>query len=235
MEAGRARDLILRCVTARDQETWREFQERFDRPLVLGVYRTLRRFDAQISEDERQDLLQETYYRLLEGDGRRLRRCRGQAEGAIAAYLGRVAENVAVDFLRSRSAAKRGGSVLVDLRHSGGSDPVDRVRDPRNSPEERLLLRERRARFLARCEKLVGRRSPERDLQVLYLAFFQGWTSREICGRVGHGLKPGTVDSLIHRVKKRLQNLGMDIPRRRPQRSSEARIDGRCEPSDLGR
>jgi len=215
MQKHEARDLVRRCATDRDTETWQEFQDRFKRPLVMGVRRTLLRFDARISNDEHQDLLQETYCRLLEGQGRRLRGCRGEVEGAISAYLGRVAESVVVDFLRGRGAAKRGGGVLVDLGRSGAADPTDRLVDPRRSPEERLLLRERRLRFLAKCGKLVGKRSPERDIRVLYLAFFEGWTSREICSRLGKGIKPSTVDSLVHRLKKRLAAQGIDVPRRR--------------------
>lgn len=215
MQSLEARELIRRCASERDAQMWEEFQERFSRPLAMGVRRTLLRFDARVSDDEHQDLLQETYFRLLEGDGRRLKGCRAEVEVAISAYLGRVAENVVVDYLRGRSAAKRGGGLLVDLHRIAGEDLADRVADPRRSPEERLLLRERRTRFLARCGKLVGKRSPKRDLQVLYLALFEGWTSREICNRLGQGLKPGTVDSLIHRLKKKLSDLGIEIPRRR--------------------
>jgi RNA polymerase sigma factor (sigma-70 family) len=218
MQTYEARDLIRRCATERDAETWQEFQERFSRPLAMGVRRTLLRFDARIGDDEHQDLLQETYCRLLEGQGRRLRSCRGEVEGAISAYLGRVAESVVVDFLRGRNAAKRGGGVVVDLHRGTGTELADRMIDPRRTPEEKLLLRERRARFLARCGKLVGKRSPERDLQVFYLALFEGWTSREICQRMGQGLKPSTVDSLIHRLRKRFTALGIDIPRRRSSR-----------------
>lgn len=218
MQTFEARDLIRRCASERDAETWQEFHDRFNRPLAMGVRRTLLRFEARISDDEHQDLLQETYCRLLEGQARRLRGCRGEVEGAISAYLGRVAESVVVDFLRGRNAAKRGGGVVVDLLRGTGTDLADRMMDPRRTPEERLLLRERNARFLARCGKLVGKRSPERDIQVLYLAFFEGWTSREICQRLGQGMKPSTVDSLIHRLKKRFADLGIDLPRRRSSR-----------------
>ena len=122
MQTGEVRELVHRCATERDTETWRQFLDRFDRPLAIRVRRTLQRFDARISEDEHQDLLQETYCRLLEGQGRRLQGCRGEVEAAIAAYLSRVADSVVVDHLRSRQAAKRGGGVLAELRSSSGTD-----------------------------------------------------------------------------------------------------------------
>ena len=219
MQDGEARKLIRRCASKRDVDTWAEFQDRFHRPLRSGVRRTLARFGARVSEDDHQDLIQETYFRLLEGEGRRLRSCRGEVEGAIAVYLGKVAESVVIDFLRGRSAAKRGAGLLVEPRSDQVSSLVENVVDPRRTPEEKLLLRERRARFLASCRRLVGKGTEKRDLLVLYLAFFEGCTSREICGRVGHGLRPSTVDSLIHRMRKRLAALGVEMPRRRPMPS----------------
>lgn len=222
MQTLEARELLHLCATDRDPETWRLFQERFGKSLARGVRQTLLRYDARIDEDEQQDLIQETYCRLLEGRGRRLRHCRGEVEAAVASYLGRIAESVVVDYLRSRNAAKRGGGIVVEVRRSQLPDLAERVSDPRRTPEERLLLREQRDRFLARCRGLVGKRSPERDLQVFYLAFFEGRSSREICMRIGQGMKPGTVDSLIHRLKKRLADAGIRVARRRSHRSSSA-------------
>jgi len=216
MQTCEARDFIRSCATNRDSELWQEFVERFGRRLSFGVQRTLARFDARVTEDEREDLLQEVYCRLLEKQGRSLRRCRGQVEAAVVAYLGRVAESVVVDYLRTRSAAKRGRGLLLELRRDMALELADRAVDPRQTPEERLLMCERRFGFFFRCGELVGKKCPQRDLQILYLALFEGWTSREICGRLGQGIKPGTVDSLVHRLKKRLANLGIEIPRRRP-------------------
>ena len=153
MESLEPRELIHRCAVDRDGQMWEEFHQRFNRPLAMGVRRTLLRFDARVSDEEHQDLVQETYCRLLEGEGRRLKGCRAEVEVAICAYLGRIAENVVVDYLRGRSAAKRGRGLLVDLHRMAGEDPAERVADPRQSPEEKLLLRERRARFLARLSR----------------------------------------------------------------------------------
>jgi len=59
----------------------------------------------------------------------------------------------------------------------------------------------------------VGRRSV-RDLNVLYLAFFEGHSSREICRRLGGGLTPSCVDSMVHRLKHRLAAFGLQLPKR---------------------
>ena len=145
------------------------------------------------------------------------------------AYLGRVAESVVVDHLRSLSAAKRGAGSLRDRRWDRARDaelPIaDWIADTGQSPEEKLLQRERHARFLTRCRKLVGKRTPRRDLEVFYLAFFAGWTSREISQRVGAGLTPSAVDSLVHRLKRRLAKSGVEVPRRRSDHSCLIDLD----------
>ena len=86
---------------------------------------------------------------------------------------------------------------------------------PGLSPEERVLRRERQRIFLKRCRASLGPRSPERDLRVLYLAFLEGLSSREISRRMGRGTTPSCVDSLVHRVRKRLARGGLSIPHRR--------------------
>lgn len=225
MQSCNARDLLLRCATDRDAETWQEFFDRFERRIAVGVYRTLARFDARIGTDEQQDLLQEVYCRLLERRGRCLRRCRGEFDGAVGAYLGRVAESVVVDYLRTLSAAKRGSGRIWDRRWEADLELADWVADAKRSPEEVLLRRERHTRFFSRCRDLVGSRSPTRDLEVLYLAFFEGWTSREISRRIGNGMTPSAVDSLVHRLKKRLAKSGVEVPRRRSARPCVVEVD----------
>ena len=225
MQSCKARDLLQRCAIDRDAETWQEFFNRFDRRIAVGVYRTLAKFDARIGSEDRQDLLQEVYCRLLERRGRYLRRCRGEFDGAVGAYLGRVAESVVVDYLRNLSAAKRGSARLGERRWDASLELAEWVADSNRSPEELLLRRERHTRFLCRCRDLVGSRSPKRDLEVLYLAFFQGWTSREISSRIGNGLTPSAVDSLVHRMKKRLARAGIEVPRRRSVRAPVVDLD----------
>lgn len=169
--------------------------------------------------------MQEVYCRLLERRGRYLQRCRGEVDGAVGVYLGRVAESVVVDYLRSRSAAKRGSGRLWDRRWEVGYELADWVVDSGRSPEERLLQRERHVRFFSRCRELVGSRSPRRDLEVLYLAFYEGWTSREISRRIGNGMTPSAVDSLVHRLKRRLAKSGVEVPRRRAVRTCVVEVD----------
>jgi RNA polymerase sigma factor (sigma-70 family) len=199
---------------AGEAEDWEEFVERYRHRLAAGIRRALRRAGAVTVREDQEDLLQNVYCRLLEKRGRRLRRCRGGGERAVGAYLARIAESVTIDHLRAVGAAKRGRHRLVNVRSEPWSDPMTRAVDPHPTPEERLLRRERWQVYLGRCRELVGSRSPRRDLTVLHLALFEGLSSREISERLGGGLRPTSVDSVIFRLRRRLAGAGLPLPRR---------------------
>lgn len=209
-----AAELLRRCATGSDPRVWEEFVRRFGVRLEGGVRRALRRVGALPRGDELDDYVQDVYCRLLENGARSLRLCRGGEEGSVGAYLGRVAETVVIDRLRASAALKRGRDRLVSPPAHVEPDPVERVQDRAPSPEERLLARERRLLFLVRCRRAAGPRHPRRDFHVLRLAFLEGLSSREICRRMGRGLTPASVDSLVHRARRRLESDGVSVPRR---------------------
>lgn len=206
-------ELLARCASSFESEPWWEFVRRFEDRLTLGIDRAVRRFGVRLSREEREDLVQDAYLRLIDKQAQGLQRCRARQEAEVGAYLGRIGERVVVDHLRSSSTLKRGRGLLVDRRADLDrylcEGPIDRS----PSPEEWTLNRERRRLFLRRCRRLLGRRST-RDLQVLYLAFFEGRSSREICRSLGGGLTPSCVDSMVHRLKRRLKHFGLHLPRR---------------------
>jgi len=199
---------------AGEAEDWEEFVDRYRHRLTTGIRRALRRAGTVVVREDYEDLLQNVYCRLLEQSGRRLRRCRGGGEQAVGAYLARIAESVTIDHLRALGAAKRGRHRLVNIRPDAWGDPLTRAVDPLPTPEERMLRRERWQVFYGRCREVVGTNSPRRDLKVLHLALFEGLSSREISERLGGGLRPTSVDSLIFRLRRRLSRVGLPLPRR---------------------
>lgn len=211
MESSGARELLQRCATQRDWRAWNEFRSRYEARLVAGVRRGLRRTGLWNPPVELEDLLQEVYCKLLDNDGRCLLRCRGGAEEAISAYLGRIAETVAIDRVRAEIAAKRGrGQTVSYPKDWGYFDSVD----PALGPEQRLLKRESSSVFVKRCREVVGPRQANRDVRVLYLACIEGWCSRDIARALGQGLTASSIDSLVHRARKRLAAKGIGIPPR---------------------
>jgi DNA-directed RNA polymerase specialized sigma24 family protein len=210
MESLASRHLARRCAVERDGRGWNELLRRHGGRIERAVRRALRRSGAEASADGVAELMQDVYCRLLEAGGRVLLRFRGRSDEELSAYLGRVAERVVLDRVRAARAAKRGadrvwpaaGGVMAGAAGTG------------ESPEERLLRRERQRLFLRRCRELVGRERAGRSVRVLRLALLEGWSSGEISAALGGALAPCSVDSLIYRVRRRLAAAGVVLPRR---------------------
>jgi len=210
MESLASRHLARRCAVERDGSVWNELLRRHGRRLERGVRRALRRAGAEAGADSVAEQLQEVYCRLLEAGGRVLLRFRGRSDEELSAYLGRVAETVVVDRLRASRAAKRGG----DRVRAAAASELARAAGADESPEERVLRRERHRLFLRRCRELVGGERPGRSVRVLRLALLEGWSSSEISTALGGAVAPSSVDSLVYRVRRRLAAAGLALPRR---------------------
>ena len=200
------------CGVARGLE-WRwagdldGFVRRHQRRLALRVRRTLV-VDGEASPPHEQveEVLQELYCRLLAEDGRRLERCRARSEEQLVAFVARIAERTALDWLRSERAARR-RSPAISLRLE--LDPAD----PSGSPEALALLAEARRLLLARCEAVVKGRNRRRDGRILRL-LLDGWSSREIAEASGGRMPAAAVDGLVYRIRRRLAARGMTMPTR---------------------
>ena len=204
---------LFRICTAgdRDNRAWGEFVLRFQPRLRANVARALRRLDQRASPEAVDDLVQDVYCRLLErGSGS----FRGDNEGEVMNYLRRVCESVVVDRQRVRSTRKRGGQTLfVDL------DPdrvtvAELVADGGSSPEDRCLQRELRGLLLDGCRFLHRGPYRERNVAIFELAVLDGWTSREIAEGFDWGIKAGSIDSVVHRQRRKLRRRGLEAPER---------------------
>ena len=201
------RDCARRC----DARNWSRFEARFRRALVAGVVRALARGGGRPESERVGEFLQEVYCRLLE-DGRSvLKRFRGSSDAQAFVYLKRVAETTTLDQLRQQQAAKRGRGALDD----GGAGVLDQgIADTAVSPELRLLRRESRRLFWRECRRSINSKQAARDLAILQLALFEGWSSREIAEQLPGELTVSSVDSIVHRLRRRLSERGLRLPGR---------------------
>jgi DNA-directed RNA polymerase specialized sigma24 family protein len=209
---GEAVAALRACGEACDFETWAEFDRHFRRRLVAGVVRALGRGGCRADGEEVGERLQEVYCRLLDDGCAILRRFRGRTDSEAYAYLKRIAETVTVDRLRLEAAEKRGRYLV-----SGGVEELvgDRVADLGPSPEARAVHRDACRRLWAACRKQVRTRHRARDLAILQLALFEGWSSREISNAMGGRLSVSSIDTVLHRLRRRLAACGLDLPPRR--------------------
>lgn len=199
-------NLFARCAEG-ESAAWETLIAEFG-PWIVGVMRRALAADPawRPGDDDADELMQELWCRLLAGEGKLLSAFRGESRSEAAAYLATVARSVVVDRLRYRRAQKR-RAVLLDL---GGFEPADLA----PGPEARLLRRERREAARRRLHELLGPRTSRRNRQSLELALLGGLTSREIAARSRGRTSAGAVDSLVHRVRRRLSAQGLRPPQR---------------------
>ncbi len=170
-EAARDLDLIHRVATG-DAGAFAALYVRYAPTVYATVFRVLR--DAEAAED----LRQETFVRLWRQAGR-FRADRG----ALAAWLHRIARNLAFDELRrQRSRPLRATDDQAVL--------LDHAVDPRQDVERLVLVRMRGEAALAAMDRL-----PRSQRRAVELAYVRGLTHREVAEVLGEPL--GTVKSRI--------------------------------------
>ena len=197
-------ELVALCLEDPASPTWTELVTRYRRRVDHGVRKALRRFELRPDPVRVEDLVQETWCRVIEDRCRRLRGFRGTAEGQLGAWLVRLAERTAIDALRSAAAAKRGVDRLVP------QDSVDLEgrSDPTACPAHRAELQERLGHLGRRVLALNGN---PRNAPLLRLVLAGGWTSSELAAASGGRITPSRVDSLVHRIRRRLEDEGWSV------------------------
>jgi DNA-directed RNA polymerase specialized sigma24 family protein len=156
------------------------------------------------------DLEQEVWCRLLERHRRGRCGPRRRHVGETVRYLRRVAVSTVVDQLRSAGAAKRRPAALVPLEERDHRAAPD----PRSDPEGGLIAREELRRRVEAWRRALGRRTSAERFRVVRLAWIHGLASAEIARRLGGRWTAGGIDSMLCRLRARLEARGETPPRR---------------------
>ncbi|HSS77438.1 MAG TPA: hypothetical protein VLV54_11915 [Thermoanaerobaculia bacterium] len=199
------------------QASWEELVSRYGHHLQGQVRWWLYRAGLQPEQDQVEDRVQEVYCRLLLGGTVLLRQFRRWSEVQVVRYLRRTAQRVVCDERRAANAVKRGAGFQIALAGRLG-ELANRVADSRGTPEEIAIVSEARRVLLARCRLLASAamypEDRQRNLRVLRWALIEGWSSQEIVRAEGGLLAVSTVDTLVHRARRRLAG-SADLPGRR--------------------
>ena len=214
MARDEAPELVRSCGTSCEETPWRRFVDSYAYRLRMTVLQNLLRFERRAPSETVDELVQEVYCRLLQHDRRALRDCRARSNSAVMGYLATVCSSVVVDYLRACATLKRGGALGQVASAIRSSQAVEDLSDPAASPERNFMLREARRIFLDSCARVFVGASRERNLEIFKLAFVDGWTSREISERFAGAIKPGSIDSMIHRHRRLLNEVGVAVPER---------------------
>jgi|ERR1700678_3753691 RNA polymerase sigma-70 factor, ECF subfamily len=183
-------EIVRRCLRTGNQEAWAEFV-RFFQPLVTrSVLRVMRNYGAS-SPALVDDLAQETYMRICKQECRALQEFEHRHEESIFGYIKVIATSVAIDHFRSLATQKRRGEVADD-----GTN-VQAVISPRTI-EHTAILRE--------LDDLLAAKESERDRNIFWLYYRQGFTARDIASMPHLGLTQKGVESCIYRLTQTLRN-----------------------------
>ena len=188
---------------------WEPYVVPFEEFLRRRVSRTMKRAGLRPEPEQVRDMIQDIYCRLLEGGPPRLEQLRKLPLRSTLSYLTRVAQSTVFDQIRAARSAKRGD--LRRLRTARGR--LERITDPAPTPDQVLLLAEGRHLLLRRLRNLGGPGRGARNARLLWLALVEGWGSREL-GRA-FALAPRSVDTLVCRLRRRFEDEGLELARRR--------------------
>ena len=195
-----ANELARVCSESGDEDAWREFVRRFQRPIALSVLRTARCWDVH-SAAVVDDLVQETFLRLCTDDCRILRKFVPREPDSIVGYLKVLAANVTHDKLRNETAQKRGGTF-----HRQDSEPADLdALLPASSGSESVDRSIRRNEIDQALRSFIPDHLSDRDRTIFWLYFEQGFSAREIGQIHSIGLTIKGVESSIHRSTQKVR------------------------------
>lgn len=211
-----ANDLARLCSESGDEEAWREFVRRFQRPIALAVLRTARCWDIR-SSALIDDLVQETFVRLCADDCRLLRNFVPREEDSIIAFLKVLAANVAHDRLRNEKALKRGGGFRQQFEHDHDNGPstLDSLFVSAAGAND-IDYSLRRAEIDRLLKSFVPDRIAARDRAIFWLYFEEGFSAREISQIASIELSVKGVESSIHRTTQHVREAFAQAPLTRP-------------------
>jgi len=202
-----AAELLRECgERLTDRALWTKFQERFQGLIFLYLMRSLhlRRIHDDAA-DVVPDLAQEVYVRLVQHDGRILRTFRGTTEFQVMAFLARISASVVQDYQRREASDKRSAQIFpiesAKAAEQGGMLSPDTAEFDSNKLGSILSWID--------VERIVegdpDRKHARRNALIFKLHYIDGFESGEIAQFPGFELtKPG-VETILTRLRKRIQ------------------------------
>ncbi len=202
-----AADLLRECgEKLTDRALWTKFQERFQGLIFLYLMRAMRlRRIRDDTSDVVPDLAQEVYLRLVQHNGRVLRSFRGTTEFSVLAFLGRISLSVVQDYQRQLATEKRRAPII----------PIESVRlgelEGFRSPGTPEFDSNALGSILSwiDVERIVDgepdRKNARRNALIFKLHYVDGFQAGEIAGFPGFELTRSGVESILARMRKRIQ------------------------------
>ena len=190
------KELVSYCLDSQNQDGWNEFVRRFQ-PLIAGVVTKCVFRRKHPNPDLIDDLVQESYKKLIANNYKALRDFDFQHDNAFFGFLKVVASHVVEDHFRGSNSLKRGSG--------REEDDIEEARMPASSslhsthPVENAILMGQIDRCLA---KLAPEPNFTRDYTIFWLYYRQGLTAKAISQLPGISLGVKGVESTLLRLTR---------------------------------
>jgi RNA polymerase sigma-70 factor, ECF subfamily len=194
-------DLVRACAGSTNQAAWEEFIRRFHRLIAAVVLRTARRW-GDPSPQQLADLVQDTYLKLCEDDGRLLRSFHPHHPDAIYGFLKVVATNVVHDHYKAASAEKRGKGQSDKPLEQAQATVHSRGPDSFESMERRILLLQIEEALTA----IAAGQEQQRNRLIFWLYYRHGMSASAIASMPSIGLTTKGVESTILRMTRMIRS-----------------------------
>jgi RNA polymerase sigma-70 factor, ECF subfamily len=192
-------ELLTACAQTGEAEAWEEFVRRFHRLIATVALRTARAH-GRATPEAVDELVQETYLKLCEQDGRLLRTFTSLHEGAVFGYLKVVTQNLVRDHFRALHSQKRGAGVEADSLDARPEGRGECGADA-GTAERQVLFRE----MDAHLRVVVEGPNSARDRRIFWLHYRTGLTAQAIASLPGIGLTTKGVESTLLRMTRELR------------------------------
>jgi RNA polymerase sigma factor (sigma-70 family) len=195
-----APELVQLCLASQDPAPWLEFVSRFEPLVSRVVLKSLRRW-SNPDPATIEDLVQDTFLKLLANDFRALREFEYEHENSLYGFLKTVASHVVQDHIRNTYSQKRGrGRDEEDLETVSAT--VAATISVTNDPHNRILLNE-----INSClQREVQGPNSSRDLAIFWLHYRYGLSATAIAQIPEIGLTVKGVESTLFRLVRLLRD-----------------------------
>ena len=211
------RDLIQTLAQAvPDDPLWKEFLSRFRSRVRLSVLRCFQTeaerspsLDAGAPQEVVDDLTQEVFVRLLDGERRTLSRFQGRTEESAYTYLSAIAVNLVRDHFKTLRAHKtlKATASLSNVVREDGPTYAESLVSGGTGPERFVASSELRDEIRVVVDGLSPRGSTcARDRLIFQLFFIEGLTVDEIAANRSIRLSASGVEKCIRRIRKALKS-----------------------------
>ena len=213
---------LHRCLASRCDDSWRRLLARYGVRIHGIIAVTGCEYGLRLRPEEVEELAQDLFLYWL----RRRSRFDGRTLGQLWKFLLASVRHLVIDHRRRVTADKRAAdcdpwleTLPLDQASTGELGPSpSRASSCRRTPECQMLRREEllglQRRFVGHCRKVVD---DERDAEVLAQAVLGGRSSGELSrelARSGRKVCRSTIDSWVHKLRRRLADQGLVLPRR---------------------